>query len=426
MSGNNKARKFTLILMMILISIIYLPLASGNSSRPFQMVSTAVQMIPLSAEPFRNGTTDFPISSQAPEVDVVTICPEYLGIPYDVFANSPYISENHPWTIKMRQLITAANADWRPLMLELGLVRTGMFPRALDNNSQLSIDDSWAPVCYDFSQAEAVAVGDAFVNYAQWMAANFKPTYLVNFIEANLYYAHCGGDTPAWKALVSIQQRAYYAIKQVMPDIQVFPSFHLETLYNYQPDGWDENQYQAIAQMDRNRFGFSAYPFGIKQSDGHLITPYDLPADYLVRPLLRHPPEQLAISETGWNTVSIAIGDTSNCINDFPYSEERFAADYLSFVLDGAPYGKFDVVNWWSFRDEIPAQVLSTCYVRTNLLFAACNDEPWCMVINYMKDVTYQQSSELFSELVFKAFGAMGLKDDTTGQPKTPADELLA
>jgi len=404
--------------LIIFFSLFYLPQALGYESRPFQLGATAVQMIPLSEESFRNGTNEFPINCLSSEVDVITIWPEYLGIPYEEFANGPTVSESHPWTIKMRELIAAAQVGNRPIMLELGFVRTGMVGNAWNNNGKLSVNEGWAPICYDFSQPEAVAVGDAYVNYTKWMAAQFQPAYLVNFIEANLYYADCGGQTPSWAALVAIQQRAYFAAKLEVPNVPVFPSFHLETLYGNEVNGWNENQYQAIAQMERDRFGVSIYPFGLRRKDGHFVTPYDLPPDYIVRPKLLHPFEQMVITETGWNNVPIAIGDEQSCITNFPYSQEQFAADYLGFVFASAHYGNFDIVNWWSFRDEIPANVLSTCYVRNSIPFEQCQGEPWCMVINYMKDVTYQQNSELFSELVLKAFDAMGLKqNDGTPRP---------
>ncbi len=403
--------------LVLLLMVCDLTFASEYTSRSFQLAATTVQLVPLSEEAYRNGTSEFPVHSIAPKVDLITIWPEYLGIPYDIFATGPTISELHPWAVKMQDLAEEAKLSGRPILLELAFVRTGMVGRAWDNNGTLSVENSWAPVCYDFSQPEAVAIGDAYVNYVQWMVSCFQPAYLVNFIEANLYYMDCGGGGSSWEALVEIQQRAYDTVKETYPNLPVLPSFHLETLYNYQLDGWDENQYQAIQKMHHDLFGLSSYPFGMRHENGHFVTPYDLPSDYIVRVQIQHPSEQLAITETGWNSVSIFIGDESLCYQGFPYSEERFAADYLDFVFASAHYGSFNFVNWWSFRDEMPESVLGTCYIRDNSPFEFCNGDPWCMVINYMKDVTYQQNSELFSELVLKAFGAMGLESND-GEPK--------
>ena len=310
----------------------------------------------------------------------------------------------------MEQLATEVAATGKPVLLELGLVRTGMVARAVDENGELRIDGSWAPVCYDFTQAEAANIGQAYINYAVWMANKFNPKYLVNFIEANLYYADCGGPTPSWDVLVAIQKSAYDAIKAARPQTTVFPSIHIETLYAYQLDGWEQEQYDAISALNRDLIGISSYPFGITDELGVPITPYDLPADYLVRIKLRHPEESLAIAETGWNNSSISIGDTQNCIRDFPYSQESFARDYLTLVFASAYFAEFQVVNWWSMADSLGNDVQSTCYVREFAPYTACAGDPWCVVVNFIKDVSFEGNSELFSELVQKAFGGMGLK----------------
>lgn len=374
------------------------------------MATTAVQLIPLSAEPYRNGSASFPLSEVAADVDVITLWPEYFGIPFPEFSAGSNIDPAHPWTVRMNQLVAEVAATGKPVMLELGFVRTGMVALAQDNNGSLQLIEGWGGVCYDFTSAAAEAIGDGFVNYATWMAQTFQPEYMVNFIEANLYYHDCGGDTASWQALVDIQQRAYTAIKAVNSSIIVFPSIKLESLYGQQMDGWNETEYQAITALSRDRFGMSSYPFGVMLPEGRLATPYDLPMDYLVRTKLRHPEEELAIAETGWNNVSINIGTDQQCIQGLPYSEENFVVDYLGFVLASAHYFNFEIVNWWSMRDSIQHNVLSTCYVRDSAPYAACADDAWCMVINYVKDVTFEGHSELFSELVQKAFGSMGLK----------------
>lgn len=416
------------VLLLLLVNQI-------AQARSYDMATTAVQLIPLSAEPYRNGTVTTPIDSLSPDVDVITLWPEYLGIPFDDFAAGPDLSPSHPWAVRMRQLADTVAATGKPVLLELSLIRTGMVPKAVVDKGQLQVISAWAPVCYDFSQPAAAAIGQAYVNYAIWMARTFHPKYLVNFIEANLYYHDCGGQTAAWDALVAIQNRAYDAVKAVDSQIRVFPSIHIESLYGYAPDGWDPVQYKAITGLKRDLIGISSYPFGLRLASGRLASPYDLPADYLVRIRLKHPQETLAIAETGWNNSAISIGDQNLCIQDFPYSSERYAKDYLELVLASADYGQFEVVNWWSMADSIEAGVLDTCYTRESVPYANCAGDPWCQVINYIKDVTFEGSSELFSELVQKAFGSMGLKryDGTERapimqlwrsklqEPKTPA-----
>ncbi len=383
----------------------------AQGSRPFLMAATAVQFVPLSAEPYRNAPPGFPFSELAADVDMITLWPEYLGIPYDVFAQGPTIDANHPWAVKMQQMADAVAATGKPVLLELGLVRTGMVPWAYDVNGELSVVNGWTGTCYDFTSAQAAVIADGYVNYAVWMAQTFKPKYLVNFIEANLYYHDCGGPSASWNALVQIQKRAYAAIKAVDANLPVLPSIKLESLYGQQLNGWIEQEYQAVSAMSRDYFGVSVYPFGVfLPEQGRLINPYDLPPDYLVRTILHHPQEKLAIAETGWNNASISIGDTNQCYQNFPYSEESWVRDYLGFVFASAHYGQFEFVNWWSMRDSMSAAAQSTCFVRDGIPYAACGSDPWCIVMNYIKDVTFEGNSPLFSELVQKAFGSFGLK----------------
>lgn len=395
---------------LLLLFFITIPATSGMAARPFDMAATAVQLVPLSEEPYRNGTPSNPLSSLTPDVDVITLYPEHLGIPFDEFSQGPNISSSHPWTVRMTQLAADALATGKPLMIELGFIRTGLVDRAVDDGGELRIETNWAPVCYDFTQPGAAALGQAYTNYAVWMANTFTPKYLVNFIEVNLYHADCGGSTASWNALVDIQKSAYDAIKAIHPQMRVFPSIYLEALYDRELHGWNSEHYSAITELNRDLIGISSYSYGLTREDGQFVNPYDLPADYLVRIKLRHPEESLAIAETGWNSSSISIGDPDFCIQNFPYSQESFLRDYLQFVFASAHYGEFEIVNWFSMPDPSARNVLDTCYVRATPPYAECTGDPWCMVINYMKDNTWQGSSELFSELVQKAFGSIGLK----------------
>jgi len=406
-------RRTTLVRWALLAGVLCMLNAGAmaQTSRPFLMASTGVQMVPLSPVPYKNGHAGFPLEEVAADVDLLTLWPEYLGIPYDVFALGPHIDPAHPWAVKMLQMAAEAESTGKPILLQLGFVRTGMVAWAYDVNGELTVVDGWGGVCFDFTSPEAAVVADGFVNYAVWMAQTFQPAYLVNFIEANLYYHDCGGQSASWDALVVIQNRTYDAVKQVNSALPVFPSIKLESLYGHQLDGWIEHEYQAVTALRRDLFAVSVYPFGVfVPGEGRLANPYDLPIDYLVRVMLRHPEEKLAIAETGWNNASISIGDTDQCIQNFPYSEESWVRDYLSFVFGSAHYGEFEFVNWWSMRDSMSHIAQQTCYVRDALPYPACGSDPWCLVMNYVKDFTFEGGSPLFSELVQKAFGSFGLK----------------
>jgi len=418
------------------------------------MAASAVQTLPIENRPLRNGHADFPLTSLRDELDLLKIVADYLGIPYDLFAASEEPPADHPWTIAVEQLIARAQAVERPLILQLGFARRSMVGSAvLDEEGELFVDLTWAPSCFDFTSPEAAGIGDAYVNYAAWMAGALQPAYIVSFSEANLYYAECGGATASWEALVDIQRRAYDAIKAAAPDASVFASFNLEALYGDTLDGWDETQYQALSTMAYDTFAMASYPFGITGEDGTFVTPYDLPSDYLSRVLIHHPEEKrLSMAETGWNNVSIAVGDEETCFENFPYSETRFAADYLEFVINTAYEAEFDFLSWFSFRDVLPANVMGTCYVRTDSTDPendACLQDYWCQAINQAKNtVLIPGAPALFSEVIQKAFGAMGLLEydgtsrsllldrwrevlaqplqhDLEAEPEDPADDSL-
>tara|TARA_R110002072_G_scaffold116551_4_gene247076 strand:+ start:3989 stop:5377 length:1389 start_codon:yes stop_codon:yes gene_type:complete len=389
---------------------------SGVDFREFRMGAGVVQMQPIENRPLRNGNAQIPMSSIAEDVDFVKVVADYIGIPYQIFARGPGISKDHAWTKVARQLVADARDSDRPLLLQLGFSRDSMVGQAVDDEGELKVDLTWAPSCYDLSEPEAAKIGDAYVNYALWMVKAFKPAYVVNFAEANIFYANCGGAGPAWDALVDIQSRAYDAIKTYDPTIIVFASFNLEALYGESLDGWVEEQYQAVARMKYDSFAMASYPFGIRDKDGVFATPYDLPADYFSRVLNFHPDEKrLSIVETGWNNASISAGDENTCFNDFPYSDETFSADYFEYVLNSAISNQFFLLTWFSSVDVLPKHVVGTCYVRTDSTDPendACLQDFWCQAMNQAKNtVSIPGEAELFSEIVLKAFGTMGLKE---------------
>jgi uncharacterized protein YmfQ (DUF2313 family) len=63
----------------------------------------------------------------------------------------------------------------------------------------------------------------------------------------------------------------------------------------------------------------------------------------------------------------------------------------------------------------LPPNVISTCYVRTDSTDPdndACNNDFWCQAVNQAKNtVAIPGAQALFSEVVLKAFGTMGLRE---------------
>ncbi|MCB1842056.1 MAG: hypothetical protein KDI09_03760, partial [Halioglobus sp.] len=133
------------------------------------MATTAVQMVPLTPVPYKNSHAGFSFAEVAADVDMITLWPEYLGIPYDIFAQGAHIDPAHPWAVQMLQMAADVAVTNKPVLLELGFVRTGMVAWAYDVQGELAVIDGWGGVCYDFTTPEAAVVADGFVNYAVWM-----------------------------------------------------------------------------------------------------------------------------------------------------------------------------------------------------------------------------------------------------------------
>jgi hypothetical protein len=67
-------------------------------NRPFAMSSSALQTIPGQASQYQNGSSSFSLNTLASDVDLISVFPEYMGIPFPEFENSPTPDPNDPWT----------------------------------------------------------------------------------------------------------------------------------------------------------------------------------------------------------------------------------------------------------------------------------------------------------------------------------------
>jgi hypothetical protein len=396
----------------VLISLV--ATSNGQTSRPFLMSSTAVSVHLDTPGFYDNGPENLPFSAVAPEVDVLTVMAEYLGVPFDEFYFSAEPDPLHPWTIAMRDLAARSMAPGKPIMLQLVLTRDTPVAAAFNNEGQLLVYKSWGPRCMAFDTPLGHVITTAYANYAAWMANLFRPSHLVVFVEMNLYYVHCGGSTASWNALVQAERNAYDAVKSAQPGTAVFPSFKVEDLYAQNVLGFDEAQYAAMSATKRDRFGLAVYPYGIRKPDGRFVTPFEVPIDYLQRTHTRHPSEKrIVVTETGWISQGPSFGTSSQCFGPMPFSAQPYSEIYLEILLYNAYLGNFDMITWWSNRDLLPAQVVGSCFPET---VEECADEVWCSAIHTVRTLGFDGDPN-FDEFVFKAFSSMGLRD-YGGSPK--------
>jgi hypothetical protein len=132
-------------------------------------------------------------------------------------------------------------------------------------------------------------------------------------------------------------------------------------------------------------------------------TPADLPADWFTRGASRGG-ERALVAETGWNSSSVVAQLRSGaCYTVFTDTEADEAA-YLGRLLDSAQDAGMDLVNWWSNRDLVVADFMTDC---------PCTFDPtWCAVLAFARGPPTDggTDTQFFGELLFKAFGTMGLR----------------
>jgi hypothetical protein len=407
----------------ICLLVIFVTAPTGTAqaqTRPFSLSATTSQALPGTVPLYHQTSEHFPLEMIANDVDVISIFPEHLGFPAELFFAAPSPPPDHPWTAMVTSLATAANLTGKPVALQMALMRDYMVSKAYAAGGTLRLDRTWAPRCFDLSSDMGTAIGYSYVNYVRWLTRLFNPKYVVVMAEVNLYYAACGGNTAGWRALVGIERNAYDAAKAINPASAVFPSFKLEELYGNSLSGFDVAQYEAMADLKRDRFGVSSYPFGLAGPNGGFANPYELPVDFFSRVKIRYPQEQrMLITETGWNSKSISVSYQGTCVPALVYSEPSFAGAYMEFVLYSAWVNDFEMVTWWSDRDLIAGHVMDTCYTPVPPGSNSCGADSWCLSIAAFRDEYQAFWSAPQAELIYKVFGAMGLREyDGTGKPE--------
>lgn len=133
-------------------------------------------------------------------------------------------------------------------------------------------------------------------------------------------------------------------------------------------------------------------------------SPADLPADWFIRGASRAG-ERPLVAETGWNSAPLIVEPRGAACATLFASTEADEAAYLGRVLDAAQVDDIDLVNWWSDRDLLLTQLMTSC---------PCTfDATWCAVLDIFRGPPSDGGvdTQLQGELALKAFGVMGLRD---------------
>jgi hypothetical protein len=376
-------------------------------TRSYLLSATAVQAV-AGGQPFYQYTpAGFSAAALAADTDVVSVVVEHYGLPWDDFAAAATPPDVHPWTQTMRRFADAARATGKPVMLQLVLSRDRLAANARAQGADLVIDSGWQPPCFDFSSgSDGPRYRQAFRRYVAWMVELFAPAYLVHAVEVSTYRRVCGPGA-RWQALIDTANEAFDAAKALRPAMPVFPSFVLGEVYGNDVAGFDTAFFAQFDGLRRDRLGLSVYPQGLRGA-----TAGALPTDFFSRIRQQRPTEpRIIVTETGWNSDDLRVGTPAQCTTALA-SSEAAALDYLSQLLARAQADGIELVTWWSTRDLLPAAVMAACYptaVATSVPpFAACDTDPWCPAVNVFR--ASDSANPTAGEIVFKAFGTMGLR----------------
>lgn len=380
----------------------------ARPARP-QLAAAGVQLLTAGADLGLQVTP----ADLATDADVLELHQEFYGIPWEAFAANT--APPPAWTAKMDAIASAARATGKPVFLSISMLngaRKTLAARTTMDGGRVTSQDNWATPCFDFAtDPDGAKYKQAYLRYAAWMVDRFDPHWLNVAIEVNLMFEACPA---AIGSVIDVANATYDAVKRTSPARLVFPSFQIDHLYGYATEScpsadqraacFDRN-YAQIVPMKRDRFAMSSYPIPLVTA-----SPAALPGDWFTRGAARAG-ERALIAETGMISTPLVVKPRdAACVTLFTETATDATA-YLTRVLDAARAGDLELVNWWSDRDLVVSELMTSC---------PCSfDTAWCTVLDIFRGppTTTGPDTQLAGELGLKAFGTMGLRD-YAGAPK--------
>ncbi len=372
-----------------------------EDSRPFALAVTGVQFFP-ELPAFIVVDEETP----AADADVVAIFQEFHGLPWDAFIAGE--SPPQAWLAEMERFADGARRAGLPVFLNLQMAG-GSGRRYLPDRTKVLPDgqvwkvEPYGDECFDwFESPGADDYRRAWLDYLDWMIAKFEPDWLNYGLEINFFK-----DCPeAWPSLKKMTRKTYERARLAAPGMAAFPSFNLDRLYGLSGDACPddpgstpclERQLAKIAEVPRDRFAISTYPYGHEGID----TPADVPDDWFDR-IAERVDEPLLIGETGWNAEPIVARLGADCVEAVS-TDALEQAEWFDWLVTQAERHDMELLTWWSGRDLLPSTVPSGC---------PCNDVDWCPLIDLFRQAGGDQPAEqFFGEVLFKFWGTMGVRD---------------
>lgn len=390
---------------------------AGDAGPPVWPERMQLGATPVQADVTDNlfyGFRDMPLGD---DVDVVSLHFDFYGIPWDQFADDASLPA--AWVSRIDEVAQLVDAWQRPVFLSLTPLdgqRDRPAATARDSGGNLITEGS-DQQCFNFAtHADGERYRRAFVRYSRWMADRFDPAAVVLGIEVNVFDVRCRNvDSGAWDALVSVLNEARRAIRSAHPGAPVAPSIQVDDVIDVRENGecfgsdgseCITKNLARIAALEADFFGASTYP--------HLIEPGGVTIDakqYLARVFEQTGAEHFVIAETGYNSRPMkaqVIDPPAPCTEIAAYDDQRQRA-HLAAMLSLAESWPVDYLVWWSDRDVYPRDAYDSCPCQAA-------QAGYCDVLSTFRSQLGPPA--YVGELLFKAFGAMGLREyDGTPKP---------
>ena len=397
----------TLVICFLLISVLLMLSCGHSNSDQAETSSAGNRSFYLASVPVQFEVTDsdirivFDFDGFAGKVDLISLHTDnFFGLPWDEFAGGALVQAWHTVMNQIKTEVEALNVGVYLSLTPLSSMRNGIAAKALDQGGNLLIDNQWCPDCYNFD-TDADNIRAAYLAYVRWMVDFFDPIFLTHGIEVDMYMDACPYE---YNSLINLLNEVYDQEKAINPDLPIFPSFTAGGLWDYGDSGQCEvgDTTCLVANLalqdsiKRDRFGVSAYPIFMQwEWEG-------IPQDYFSA-LSELSGEMVVFCETGWGSYPVTVpwpGPDDECFQVLTSSDDD-QIEYMQFLFSQADELGSDLVVWWSLRDYLFEQFLTSC---------PC-DSPglWCLL--------YDAVNEDGLLPAFLMWGSMGVMD-YNGQEK--------
>ena len=186
----------------------------------------------------------------------------------------------------------------------------------------------------DFSDAD---IRSAFINYAKYLALNYKPAYLALGVEVDMYFAAKGDG--AFRTFLSLYFQAYDEVKSVSKETLVFPTFQYEEMQGLLRGGSGQLPAWGLVQ----RFEPKIDMLAVSSFPGFIFNDVrELPMDYYTG-LKDRSEKPLALVSVGWSSTPPRPGENG----------EAAQVSYLYRVLSAADDLDAQLLVWYLGRDPI-------------------------------------------------------------------------